>query len=71
MFSPTHTLLGSNLYPTSPPPGYETGGQVGLWPENLNRIEELVSADAAALRRDRALFAERLAFGEVANTAEK
>jgi len=59
------------LLDNSPPPSKEIGGQVGLWPENLNRIEELVSADVAALRRDRALFAERLAFGEVANTAEK
>ena len=48
----SHPLSGSHL------------GQVCLRPVNLSRIEELVSADTAALRRERTAYAERLAFGE-------
>lgn len=55
----SHPLSGDHL------------GQVCLRPVNLNRIEELVSADTAALRRDRAAFAERLAFGEVTSFENK
>lgn len=39
-------------------------GQVCLRPVNLNRIEELVSAETAAVRRDRIAMASRLVFGE-------
>jgi 5-methylcytosine-specific restriction enzyme subunit McrC len=53
----SHPLSGSHL------------GQVCLRPVNLNRIEELVSADTAALRRERAAYAERLAFGEPASSS--
>lgn len=39
-------------------------GQVCLRPVNLNRIEELVSAETAAARRERLAMASRLVFGE-------
>jgi len=39
-------------------------GQVCLRPVNLNRIEELVSTDTAAARREKATMASLLAFGE-------
>lgn len=39
-------------------------GQVCLRPVNLNRIEELVSAETAAVRRERLAMASRLVFGE-------
>ncbi|QDU09062.1 McrC family protein [Gimesia aquarii] len=39
-------------------------GQVCLRPVNLNRIEELVSAETAAARRERAAMASRLVFVE-------
>lgn len=50
----SHPLSGSRL------------GQVSLRPMNLNRVEELISSDTAALRREAAAYAERLAFGEPA-----
>ncbi len=39
-------------------------GQVCLRPVNLNRIEELVSTDTAAARREKVTMASLLAFGE-------
>ncbi len=39
-------------------------GQVCLRPVDLNRIEELVSKDTAAIRKERERFALRLVFGE-------
>jgi 5-methylcytosine-specific restriction enzyme subunit McrC len=48
----SHPLSGSHL------------GQVCLRPLNLNRVEEMISSDTAALRIERAAYAEWLAFGE-------
>ena len=66
--------VSSILYPTLTPQAREARidvahplngnkiGQVCLRPVNLNRIEELISADNAAARRKRTAYAECLAF---------
>lgn len=76
-----HQLQSSILYPTTNPLAKEARidvtdpvygrhlGQVCLRPVNLSRIEELVSTNTAAARRERAAYAKQLALGAQAEVA--